>query len=40
MSAHTDIVAAFKLVSDYFDPIKSTPNKDYLQRLNELPVVC
>ena len=40
MSALTYIAAALKLASDEFDPIKLTPNKDDLQRLNKVIVVC
>ena len=40
MSTLTDIAAAFKLVSDEFDPIKSTSNNNDIQCINEVLVVC
>ena len=39
VSALAEIAAAFKLASDKFDPIKSTPNNNDLQRFNEVLVV-
>ena len=39
MSNLTEIASAFKIVSNYFDPIRLKPNNDNHQRLNKVLVV-